>query len=128
MRTVNPLSVKASIVVPTIVSSVLSSAGSFQRKIYQYFPAPELLLPPVELSEAPGILPLSVPAPVAEPEVPPVDAPPDVPLGLPPSVPPVPAAGLDGSVPGVFVVSGGGVDAAGAEELGVLLVGPPDVP
>jgi hypothetical protein len=92
----------------------------------QYFAAPELLLPPVALSELPGML-LSVP--VAPEEVPPdVEPPPDVPPDLLPSVAPVPAGGVAGSVLGVFAGSDGGVDAAGAEELGVVLLVPPVVP
>ena len=141
---------------------------------------PELLLPLVELPEVPGMLPVSVPVPVAPEEVPPLDdpdvppdmppdvappvddpdvplelvppvdepevplggevdvppgvdvppevAPPEVPLGVVLLVPPVPLDGDEGGVaPGVCVDSEGGVDAAGAEELGVLLV-PPVVP
>lgn len=114
-----------------------------------YFVVPELLLPLVELPEVPGMLPLSVPVPVAPDDVPPVDEPdvppevpldgvPDVPPGaeVPPEVPgvvllvpPVPPEGVDGVAPGVCVDSeGGGVVAEGAEELGVLLLVPPVVP
>ena len=84
--------------------------------------------------------PLSVPAPVALGALPPVDEPeveppgasdvlPDVdaPPALLPSVVPAPAGDVEGAAPGVFVVSDGGVEAAGVEELGGLLV-PPVVP
>ena len=100
--------------------------------------APDEVPPLDEPEVSPDVAP-----PVDEPEVPPegevdvppgaVDVPPDVaPPEVPPGevllVPPVPLDGDDGVAPGVCEDSEGGVDVAGADELGVLLLVPPVVP
>lgn len=99
-----------------------------------YFVEPELLLPLVELPDVPGMLPLSVPVPVApddvppleapevspleDPEVPPVEAP-EVSLELVPPVdaPDVPPALPSGAAPGV--------DAPPDVAPGAVLLAPP---
>ena len=107
-----------------------------------------LLSPPVEpLELAPPVdepevsPPLELAPPVEEPDVSPVleappdvlpggvlDAPPEVPPGDVLDAPPVPPdGGVEGAAPGVCEDSDGGVEVAGADELGVLVV-PPVVP
>ena len=102
--------------------------------------APPLDEPDVPPFEDPDVPPEVVP-PVDDPDVPPEGgvvgapgvvvppevAPPEVPPGVVLPVPPVPLDGDDGAAPGVCVDSEGGVEVAGADGLGALLV-PPVVP
>ena len=82
--------------------------------------------PPVDEPEVPPEGEVDVP--LGDVDVPPEVAPPEVPPGVVLPVPPVPLDGDDGVAPGVCVDSDGGVDVAGADELGVLLLVPPVVP